>query len=73
MAKSSRFSKKDAQTGTDPVCEEAPDAEAFTSVLKALVSVSRTEMQRRLDSALPEKTLRHKRYKYVHAERRDKG
>jgi len=44
--------------------------QAFSDALKRLVSVPRAEMQKRIEQAPKESALRHKRYKYVPAERR---
>jgi hypothetical protein len=42
---------------------------AFSDALKRLVSVPRAEMQKRIEQAPKESVSRHKRYKYVPAER----
>lgn len=41
----------------------------FSEALKRLVSVPRAEMQKRIQQAPKESVSRHKRYKYVPAER----
>lgn len=48
------------------------ETKPFSDALSKLVSIPRAEMQKRLDSAPKEAVSRHKRYKYVPAERPSK-
>ncbi len=43
----------------------SPEHRTFTEALSLALSVSKPEMQKRLDEAKPEKASRHTRYKYV--------
>jgi hypothetical protein len=43
----------------------SPEYQTFTEALSLALSVSKPELQKRLDGAKPEKPSRHTRYKYV--------
>jgi hypothetical protein len=50
---------------------EKPDStpQGFSEALSKLVSVPRMEMQKRLASAAPEKVSKHKKFKYIEADK----
>jgi len=49
--------------------ETTPNPKAFAEALKRLVTVPRSEVQKRVEQAKPEPSSRHTRYKYVPSER----
>ena len=51
----------------------ATDNHAFTQALGRVVSVSRAEMQKRIERAKPEPTSLHKRFSYVPSKAVERG
>ena len=50
--------------------EKPPEYRVFEEALSTVLSVSKPELQRRLERSDPEKVSRYKRYKYVPAKHR---